>query len=65
MTMCKSIKKTRVTFALTTILLILFIEEYYNKHKFSNKNENSDTFPKLLINHQQTSPQQLHPRKVQ
>ena len=35
MTMCKCVKKAIVTFALATILLILFIEEYYNKHKSS------------------------------
>ena len=32
--MCKCIKKAIITFALATILLILFLEEYYNKHKF-------------------------------
>ena len=32
LTMCKCIKKAIITFALATILLILFIEEYYNKH---------------------------------
>ena len=30
MTICKCVKKAIVTFALATILLILFIEEYYN-----------------------------------
>ena len=43
MTMCKCIKKAKVTFALATILLILFIfiEEYYNKHKFSLQDLNT------------------------
>ena len=36
MTICKCIKKAIVTFAVATILLILFIEEYYNKHKSSH-----------------------------
>ena len=35
--MCKCIKKGIITFALATILLILFLEEYYNKHKFFHK----------------------------
>ena len=35
--MCKCVKKAIVTFALATILLILFIEEYYNKHKSSHQ----------------------------
>ena len=35
MTICKCIKKAIITFALTTIFLFLFIEEYWNKHKFS------------------------------
>ena len=38
MTMGKYTKKATVTFALATNLLTLFIEEYYNKHKFSSKN---------------------------
>ena len=29
-------KKAKVTFALATILLIIFIEEYYNQDKFSS-----------------------------
>ena len=36
MTMCKCVKKAKVTFALAIILLILFIEEYYNKNKSSH-----------------------------
>ena len=32
--MCICIKKAIITFALATILLILFLEEYYNNHKF-------------------------------
>ena len=32
LTICKCIKKAIITFALATILLILFLEEYYNKH---------------------------------
>ena len=35
--MCKCVKKAIVTFALATILLILFIEEFYKKHKSSHK----------------------------
>ena len=34
LTMCKCIKKAIITFALATILLIFFLEEYYNEHKF-------------------------------
>ena len=34
LTICKCIKKAVITFALATLLLILFLEEYYNKHKF-------------------------------
>ena len=37
--MCKCIKKAIVTFAVATIFLILFIEEYYNKKKFPYKNQ--------------------------
>ena len=36
MTVCKCIKKVIVTFALATIVLILFIEEFYGKHKISS-----------------------------
>ena len=34
LTKCICIKKAIITFALAIILLILFLEEYYNKHKF-------------------------------
>ena len=37
LTICKRIKKATITFALATILLILFLEEYYNKQIFSLK----------------------------
>ena len=46
MTIYKCIKKAIVTFALATILLILFIEEYYSKHKISSK-KNSKHFSKI------------------
>ena len=35
--MCKCKKKGIITFALATILFILFFEEYYNKHNFFHK----------------------------
>ena len=34
LTICNCIKNAVITFALATILSILFLEEYYNKHKF-------------------------------
>ena len=43
--MCK--KKAIVTFALATILLILFIEEYYNKHKSSHWKKSIGQVPKI------------------
>ena len=45
--MCKCIKKAIVTFALATILVILFIEEYYNKHKFSHYKKSIGTLSKI------------------
>ena len=36
MTKCKHTKKAIIIFALATILLIHFIEEYYNQHKISS-----------------------------
>ena len=66
MTIGKCIKKAIVTFALTTILLKLFLKNIiininflYKKLKYSN------TFSKLLINHQQKRPHQQLPKKVQ
>ena len=53
--MCKCVKKAIVTFALATISLILFIEEYYNKQIFPLEKDQSDTFPKLLTNHHKIS----------
>ena len=56
--MCKCIKKAIITFALATILLIFFLEEYYNKHKFFHK-EKSIRKPSKIANqqsHSQSSP---------
>ena len=36
LTKCKCIKKAIITFSLAIILLFLFTEEYWNKHKFSS-----------------------------
>ena len=61
LTICKSIKKAVITFALATILLILFLEEYYNKHKFFHiKNPQ-----KLLTNNHTVSLHRHHPKKTQ
>ena len=64
LTMCKCIKKAIITFALATILLILFLEEYYNKNKFSTRNNQSEYFPKLLTNNHKISLHRHHPRKT-
>ena len=56
--MWKCIQKAIITFALATILLILFLEEYYNKHKFFHK-EKSIRIPSKIANqqsHSQASP---------
>ena len=47
MTIGKCIKKAIITIALATILLVLFLEEYYSKQKISSKNFNSETFSKI------------------
>ena len=55
LTIYKCIKKAIITFALATILLILFLEEYYNKHKFFH----SIRQPSKIANqqsHSQSSP---------
>ena len=53
LTICKCIKKAIITFALATILLILFLEEYYNKHKFFSKR--IDQKPSKIANQQSHS----------
>ena len=56
MTVCKCIKKAIVTFALATINLILFIEEYYSKHEKSRRNRNlQNTRVQFKIPHSPTS----------
>ena len=52
--MCKCLKKEIITFALATILLLLFLEEYYNKHKFFHK-EKSIRIPSKIANQQSRS----------
>ena len=64
MTICKRIKKAIVTFALATILLILFIEEYYSKHNFSSLII-LKKIAKLLINNPHISPHQQRPKSLQ
>ena len=59
LTICKCIKKAIITFALATILLILFLEEYYNKHKLLTKNHQ-----KLLTNNHTVSLHRHHPTKT-
>ena len=59
LTICKCIKKAVITFALATILLILFLEEYYNKHKFFTKKKKSIKKSSKIANqqsHSQSSP---------
>ena len=63
--MCKCVKKAIVTIALATILSILFIEEYYNKHKIPIRKNQSDTFPKLLTNNHKISLHRHHTMKTQ
>ena len=64
MTVCKCIKKSNVTFALTTILLTLFIEDYYSKHKISS--QISEFFKsKLLIKNTHIGPHQQRPNILQ
>ena len=46
MTVCKCIKNAIVTFALATIILTIFIEEYYNKHKISSE-KNSKIYSEI------------------
>ena len=65
-TMCKCVKKAILTFALATVLLRLFIQEKYKKHKFySYINSFSENFSKLLINNPHVSPHQLRPKNLQ
>ena len=45
--MCKCIKKAIITFASATILLNLFIEEYYNKHKFFHQKKSIRILSKI------------------
>ena len=51
--MCKCIKIAIITFALATILLILFLEEYYKKHKFFHQKKSIRILSKIAN-------QQLH-----
>ena len=55
LTICKCIKKEIITFALATILLILFLEEYYNKHKFFHFRKKSIKKPSKIANQQSHS----------
>ena len=52
MTKSKCIKKAKITFALATILLIMFIEDYYDQQKLSSQAKNLKIFSKLLVNNQ-------------
>ena len=63
--MCKCVKKAIVTFALATIRLFLFIEEYYNKHKSPTRKNQSEHFQKLLTNNHKISLHRHHPKKTQ
>ena len=65
LTMCKCVKKAIVTFALATIFLILFIEEYYNKHKSSHWKISIGHFQKLLTNNHKIILHRHHPKKAQ
>ena len=59
-------KKTIITFEIATILLIIFIEEYYNQHKFSSLVITLKNLSKLLINNPHNSPHRLqHPKNLQ
>ena len=64
LTLCKCIKKAVITFALATILLILFLEEYYNKHKIFTKRIQSKNSQKLLTNNHTVSLHRQHPKKT-
>ena len=63
LTICKCIKKAIITFALATILLILFLEEYHNKHKLFHKKNRRKNYQKLLINSHKVSLHR-HPPKI-
>ena len=66
MTVCKNKKKAMVTFAIATILLVLFIEKYWSKHKISSLINNfPENFSKLLINNPHISPHQQRPKNLQ
>ena len=65
LTICKCIKKAIITFALATIFLIIFSEEYYNKHKFSHNSNNSKNYQKLLPNSHKVSLHRHHPKITQ
>ena len=65
LTICKCIKKAIITFALATILLILFLKECYNKHKFFHQKRNQSKNPqKLLTNNHTVSLHRQHPKKT-
>ena len=64
LTICKCIKKAVITFALATILLILFLEEYYNKHKFFHEKKSIKNPQKLLTNNHTVSLHRHHPKKT-
>ena len=63
-TMCKCLKMAIITLSLATILLIFFVEEYYNKKNVFIKIY-FEIFPKLLINNPHTSPHRQHPKNLQ
>ena len=60
----KCVKKEIVTFALATILLILFLEEYYNNINFFTKRNQSKNPQKLLTNNHTVSLHRQHPKKT-
>ena len=59
------IKKAIITFLLATILLIIFIEEYYNQHKFSSLVKYLKNFSKLLISNPHNSPRRIRHPNIQ
>ena len=63
-TICKCIKKAILTFALATILLILFLEEYYNKHKLFHQKIDQKSYQKLLPNNHIVKLHRHHPKKT-
>ena len=65
LTICKCIKKAIITFALATILLILFLEEYYNKHKLFHYKNRPKSYQKLLPNSHKVSFHRHHPKITQ